>query len=479
VLARLLTIVVAAALASGCATLAGRKQRLRVVTRPAAAEVRDEDGARLATAPAVVEVPRASGRRLELRTASGASRPLDLDGEYRWFGSLGANAPLLLAGPLWWLAPVGAGVDLLTGAAWSYASPAPVALDGGAPRPWRVVVVPPRADREVVSDEVGHHLGAWAAARWPDAEVVRLDAVADLLAEFDWTSEGPTPASARDDLLFELGATHLLHAEVHPLPDGALVGARLEDVFAPEGAPVREELRYGGELVDTGARDAWALARDVLVGLVPNSVALDVTSPTVTVDAERTAGGETTTLDADQPATHRWLRLLSGFTVRNIRSSVVRGAWDVSLDLGPSIAASWTTLDFEGTAHRVEWVQLAGGVGPVGTLETPLGALYLSLVPQLDASWIWADAERETSRFDTTLRVEGELGWLFFVSRRASVRIFARGVSVGSKPLQKALEDADTPDADLRVDRVQYAVGGISFGFTIPEMRGAVKSLFR
>ncbi len=478
-LRRFPTIVVTAALLSGCATLAGRKQRLRVVTRPAAAEVRDEDVTPLATAPAIVEVPRASRRRLELRAREGEPRALELEADYRWGGSLGANAPLLLAGPLWWLAPVGVGVDLLSGAAWSYTPPAPVVLADGAPRPWRIVVVPPLADRELVSDTLGDRLGAWAAARWPDAEVVRLDTVADRLAEFDWTSEGPTPATFRDDVLFELGATHVLHAEVHGRADGALVTTRLEDAFAPDAPPIRTDLLYGQEVVDMRARDAGAFARDLLVGLVPNSVAFDVTSPTITIDAERTVGSETTALDATQPPTHRFLRLLSGFTVRNIRSSVVRGAWDLDLDLGPSIAASWTTLDFDGAPHRVEWVQIAGGIGPVGSLETPLGSIYLSLVPQLDTSYLWADAEREASRFDTALRFEGELGWLFFVSRRVSVRLFARGVTVSAKPLQRVLEEADAPDAELRVDRVQYAVGGISLGFTLPEMRSAVKRLFR
>jgi hypothetical protein len=471
--------VLAAALA-GCATISGRHERVRVVTRPAPAEVRDEDGTRLGEAPAIVEVPRASSRRLTVQPEGAPAREVPLEGRYRWGTSLGGNAILLAAGALWWLAPVGVGVDLLSGAAWSYDPPPPVTMPDVAPaeRRRRIVVVPPHAGRERVSDEVGADLGAWAAARWPDADVVRLDAEADRLAEYEWTYAAPTPPAFRDDLLYELRATHLLRSEVRDVAAGYEVRATLEDPFA--GATADEAtLLYAPEALHSAGAGAWDTALDVLVGLVPNSVAFDVTSPTVTVDARRTVGGETTSIDATQPTQNRYLRWLTGLTVRNIRSSVVRGTWGLRLSLGPSIGLAWTTLDFENARHHLEWLQASGGVGPEGGVETPLGYVYLSLVPQLGTSYLIAHAERDASRFDVSLRFEGELGWQFFVTRSLSLRLFARGVTMPSGPLEEVLEAADSPDADIHVSQVKYAVAGLSFGWCLPEMRRAVKGALR
>jgi hypothetical protein len=462
-----------------CATLRGSRQRIKVTSTPTGAEIY-QGSALLGTTPTFIELKRHSDTYLWLKKPGKPDREIRVQSEYRWGDSFAANFVWLNGG----LIGAGIGLDLWTGSAWDYISPPPVKWnpqDPLEPTPLRrVAIAPPRADNEVLSDELALVLQSRLKEKYPGVEVIPYDESLNSFARYSYTNETVTPDEFRDDLYFKLGVTHVIESETFKNEKQIVIVSSVKDIYT-EKVTERFENTLENKDVRSLNKGFFGAQLVSLMSIVPNTVAFNFANYFVGIEEE--------TLDLTTQYRSRIerepsaLSLLTGFTLKNIKSSEIVKRWRPTVRLVPSLVLSYNRFRFErdignelvGTSFR--WYTGSIGFGPEFALEMPVGLIYFNLIPSLGASVVTWSKDGDKSDFRGSFALEVEMGYLVFVSQNVNLRFYVNALGANKDQWGSVLSSAT--GRDIKVDSAGFGSVGFSLGYYFPQIRSTARRMVR
>lgn len=462
-----------------CASLRGTRQRVKVASTPSGAEIFQESE-KLGTTPAFIELKRKKRNLIVLRKPGHADMSVSLETEYRWGGSFASN--------LIWLSPVfigaGVGIDLWTGAAWDY-SPLRVlrwdrsrALEPTVLK--RVAVAPPQAPNEMLSDELGELVEARARKLYAKAEVSPFGETVNRFARYSYFHQSVTPSDYRDDLYYALGASHIVETDAEVGESEVVLRSRLVDVFTDE---VFESFETRVKRSDVHAlnEDFFKSQLRSVVSLAPNTIAFNFSQSNVNID-------EKNQIRADQYRSRHLrsdgiLSVLSGFSLKSVKSSEVMKKWKATFRFVPSIVLGYNQFVFERHVNneldgvRYQWYQVSAGFGPELGLETPAGLVYFDVIPALGASVVTWSKNGERTDARGTVSVEVELGYLVFISENVNLRFYVN--TIGSNMEQWNSILTTSTGRDIKVEAANFGSAGLGIGYYFPEIKTSARKFIR
>ncbi|MES2962506.1 MAG: hypothetical protein V4760_01360 [Bdellovibrionota bacterium] len=463
---------------TGCATMGGWTQNVKVATDADKAKVSME-GRALGEAPGFFKIRRASSRKL-LVTADGQSKDLVVEGRYRWRDSFFANLFAALLSP--YAAAAGLGIDFLTGAAWRYDKPPKIYFHKGEPSrpllPKSIAVAPPRYGDEIASDEIAEELYLLLRQRFPHVRIIAHDKLVATYMSYETDNENLVPLEHRDDLYRELGTTHMAFARVRDQGTDLAVDVRIVDILRDEVVDrfVAGVARRG--LRTSSAPGWWSSARGPLVKLIPNSIGLQSSSG----GFWRKDWGSPLLLT--DPYEFRRTNSLGSFntnvslTSSNVLYLKTRPNFAFRARLVPLATLrndKYETYDVPEvyTQNKSQWtlLQLGFGIGPELGVETPLGYFYFNAVPQITNYWVQGPLEYGAWK----VAYNFEFGYTFFLSDRISARLAARA-HIYPPEIFEPMIRYQSPKAQIPNSATEYldTTSLFSIEYVFPEMRKKV-----
>lgn len=464
---------------TGCATLRGTDQRIKVVTNPPDAEVYYK-GSKLGSTPGFFEVPRAREATLTLKFPAGQEIHHSLKGKYRWSDSF-------TAGFIWGFigAPVSWVIDLATHSAWEYEKiPTLDQTDqtylGSADllpsnRKKSIAIAPPQADFEITSDELGMHVQGITQDKFPDAFVADYLQTYPTFSNYLYKHTDPVVDLYRERLYFELGTTHIVETKTKKLSEGIQLSSELKNIYTDQ---VVEHFENFIPEKDLKTLKGGVLATLMsMVSIIPNTVFFDFTQSSLYFLFNTPASG-TNFIPRSEKTDSPW-SILTSIAFRNSRSPKLtefRGVFRFITDLNfyydrfhfdtPSPP---NPLDGE----KFTWLSLSIGFGPEVGIDTPMGYFYLDIVPSLAGSWI---SSSKNSDGRITLELDGEVGFSTFLSQRITLRLFAREISGSANQWNSILTGA--AGQPMSIQSAFHGIFGLAIGYYFPESKNWVKKSF-
>lgn len=453
----------------GCASLTGQSQFVKIATDTDRADIAD-NGRPLGEAPGFVELKRSSSRQLTLSNGN-ETKPLNLNGRYRWGTSFLANA---LAGFI--ITPYGAvagiAIDLLTGAAWDYDRAKRVdfypneILKPLLPR--SISVAPPIYGNELTSDELAREL-YWAIhERYPKSQVYSYSDQLGVFAAYETNHESAVDNQFRDDLYRELRTTHIAISRAEQEGNKLVLNVKIVDLYRDQTVDAFQASIKTRDLV-VPPNSLWTKTRGLLARLIPNSMGLEsaagpfgIWNPAYHVERSSSIGMFNSSYSLSLSNTvGRKVRPKFGFRVRLIPSITVNSE---------EFLVSYTP-DTSRYEKRWSVFQMGAGIGPEVGLYTAMGYFYLNYVPELSNYWIQGPQQFEASAVTS----KAELGYSFFMSDRLHFCLFG---AVHSYPPEvfNSIVSYETPSQSIRSDVIS-PLFGVSLGYVFPEGRKQLTQL--
>ncbi len=459
---------------SGCATIGGWSQHVKVATDADSARV-SLDGYELGTAPGFVKLRRASSRTLVV-TSEGKSKDLVVEGRYRWRDSFAANFFAAIFSP--YLAVGGLGLDFLTGAAWRYDKPDKIYFHKGEPAkpllPKSIAVAPPRYGNELASDEIASELYLLLRQRFPHVRIVSQDQLVATYMSYETDNENFVPLEHRDDLYREMGTSHMAFSRVSEEGNGLVITVRVVDILRDEVvdkftlAVAKRELRT----TDSGL---WSFTRGQLVKLIPNSIGVQAAWGGFWRKDWGSYNGVGEQYEIKRTNSLGMFNSNLTLTSSNVINLKTRPSFAFRARLVP--LGTLRNDEFEGsdtpdfyTTARTKWslLQLGFGIGPELGVETALGYFYLNYVPQVTNYWIRGPMEYGLWK----IVQNAEVGYSFFIADRINARLSFHAHLYPHEVLEPIIRDK-APNANISEYSLYFLDTTTTFAieYVFPEAR--------
>lgn len=466
---------------TSCSTITGSYQRVKIVSEPEGAQIIHE-GKVLGETPQYVKLRRRKNSDIRLQFSNKDIYKYKLNTRYRWVESGASNL-------IWmsWLTPAGWLTDLLTQSSWEYHE---IGLLVGSDElaakkqklgPKKIVIAPPLADYEVLSDEIGDLVESKIRARFKSDNVIPYRDTLGIFERFDYSYRGTSPPKYRDDLYEELQNHYIVETQTDKTGKTIKLKTKVFDIFREEQvAEFNEDLPL--ETLAFNKRSLPSKMFGSLASLLPNSVGLDfsISRPEVRVDSDV----------QDQPYTSEGLnnesvtKYLSSISLRNIRGNTYVNRFHFVFDWSTAVSLSHRNLQFQSTTAvnplkniTYSWFTAYGGIGPQLGLSSPVGYFYLDLVPILATSFVsWKNSGHYKEVNRAYLALQMELGYSFFISRNINARIAATSKTVNGAQWEDVIER--TLGERRKVFSSTITTSGLTISYFIPEGRAALRSLF-
>jgi hypothetical protein len=466
-------------LCCSCATLRGTKQRIKVASTPSGATILYK-GQNLGTTPKFVEVSREKSSSIILKKPGFADREVSLAGTYRWGDSIAANFVWLNATFI----GVGIGIDYWSGAAWDIPAQGVFKWREDIPlelTPMRkLAIAPPKAAGEVLSDELALRLDSVIREKYPGVEIINYEDSVNSFARYGYSNQTQTPIDYRDDLYFKLGVTHLVETTASEVGSEVILSSNVTDVYTDHSIE-KFETNIEKKSVVALNQGFWGAQIRSLVSFAPNTLAFNFATPNVGINEY--------SLDKTQQYRSRRERednlfsFLSGFSLKNIKSSDVAKKWKAVFRFVPSLSLGYNRFQFdreignnlEGTSFR--WYHFGGGIGPELGLEMPVGYTYFDFIPSVGVSVVKWNKDGEHSDERGTVTGEIEFGYLVFLSQNVNLRFYLNFIAANKDQWNSILTRA--AGQDVKVEDAAFGSGGFSLGYYFPEIRSSARKFVR
>lgn len=453
-----------ALIVSGCTSLqlSDYQQAVRVTSKIEGAEIR-YDGEMMGTTPALIHVRRGESPDLALNFPGQPGRVFELDGKYRFWESF---VPPLFAGAF---APVFIALDLATRTAWDLPDLIDADVPGTPPakreqKVWNVAIAPPQAAGQGESDQIGEHLEKFFSGR-TNWKVIPFKDTLPRFEDTQYTNTNVIEGRLRNEVFAHMGVTHVVESTFDPKT--GKINYTVKDVL-------REKDVDSGSLPAPAInKDKWRLAKHFISGLIPNTIALDLSNSWIQINYE----GQDEAFGSEAEPVAGWMGELSRFigTVglsnlvppRAKRAFVPKARlvsnFSVSLD---EFTFPTTVLNFADTKFRRTRIMAAAG--PEGYLETALGIFYAHFMLGYGYSEIEWDSPNQSGELGRG-NVNGIMGvgYYAYLADRVSLRIFMRSVTEDTRNWDLALDRSQ--GVDFPTSGVSMVTAGLSVGFYFPE----------
>ena len=398
---------------------------------------------------------------------------------YRWGDSFFSDFIWLFYGaPLAWT------IDFLTGTVWDYDKidlitfPGKKEIEPLKP-PALIAIAPPQNEYELLSNEAGERLLGISQRRFGSSKILDFDQTHNLFVQYGYSNDSKTPSSGKDDLYEELGASHILESEVTKDRDKVIIKSKLTDVFTEKEVEAYTDTLSASQF-DYANPSPWNRWVNFLLGLVPNTVSFDLSSPAATLYTS-----DNYTLSGSAETTSSAISILSNIGFKSLDSSKMRKGIKGVFKFIPVITAAYQRYNFTAQSgtnftsnYNFDWVSVLAGAGPEAGLDTSIGYFYFELAPVLSLDWVAASANggQDTSARGSSLSLYLEAGYQIFVSSRVNLRLFTRFESVPTDPWSHVL--TQIRGQSTNVDSINQTAAGFSFGYYFPEDRIILKRAF-
>ncbi len=459
----------------GCASLFSRRQNLKVISDPPGAKVYQE-GELVGETPGFVEVLRRKDSELVYVFPNTSKKTVPLTSSYRWGDSFATNLSMALI-PV--ASVTGFGIDFYTGAAWNFDAIPPVGRGDGIPKlqenPVRkIAIAPPRSNALASSKQVGRNLEKRLQVLFPNAEVIPFEKTEATFARYSWDFDQKTESDVLEDLYKDLGATHLVEAEVvEPIGNaGVLTHMSMVDVFSGNRKTLSDH-EFSRKEVTYFDSNFFVQGFDWLIARAPNNFGLNFTTNTTTIVGANYDGYYSEEFKADGLTS-----LLRGISLRRIDGRDGIKKWSLRSAWVPSVTVSQRDFKFFRTVannriadKRFTWTSIYAGLGPQLTLHMPVGRIYLEAIPSFGLSYITWRNNSDFWDLHGVFGVQAEIGYLLFLSERFNMRLFTSVTTSDSGQWESVLTKAT--GENQRLSTSSYSVAGLSIAYYFPELSHA------
>lgn len=451
---------------AGCATLRfdDHKQNVLIRSKPAGAKVY-AGGRFYGRTPAFVPLRRSrSDQKVTLLWSPEKKRTAMIHSHYDWKGSFFPNLVFLTG------APVGWAVDYATGYGHAYAKPPKILEPGYRDKVRVIVIAPPQAGDEYISDDVGQMLMAKLKVDFPHARIIsyKLTQPQFISDGQDYNLELGSEEKLQVglDMKSDFDASHILYSKLQPSTNTIHVSGTLYDTET--GSPSRK-INYDlliNEVPVAKAR-SWRERWGAFVHLIPNTASLDFGSahPNLSNDSGTLVGKNESTPGFWGGAG----RILNTVSVGNIEAPTLRHDWRFVFKFVPGVNVRYGRSIFPDATQfsntTFDRLGLFAGVGPQIGLISRYGFIYGKVILGPNYTSIhWKNKDGQagvTDGFNFQTLVEG--GYNFFVTSNWYLRLYTRDFSEDQNIWRVAVSEA--ADQLIDVKNSDYIQVGFSIGY--------------
>jgi len=458
-----MTLIFAGTLLPGCASMTDRRrhQYVYIQSEPPGAVIYS-DGSLVGSTPSLVRLRRERKKELELQIGAERKR-VPLETTYAWNESFVGNLAFFSGAPYGWL------TDLAMGTAWNYTDPAPVKFSKSAPVKndrTRLALAPPLAESYSISDEAAQQLEILLPKLYPQVQLIPYqDSLADFQAAgFDY-DERPTDEQRYREILYTLKADQVFFSEVHDRGTTANLQAQLKD----HSGNVIEEKSLEAPLA---SRSSWKnKAMNVVpkwYQFLPNTVGLEFSNTNTYLSHD----------SIYYPSVESNRKSLFGSAISYLQAITLsrlqiprpdrQARWRFMFT--PGARFSYKTIffpTFEKLAYvDFDYIQAAAGIGPEVGYQSGRHYSYFRLLPlwafyQLD--WNQPGGSHQSMAVGR-LESQSEIGYLYFLNDRVSLKLFIKSTSTSVDLWNSAAQRVNPTTPPLTFSSESYS--GIAIGYT-------------
>lgn len=465
---------------SGCASLRGTSQRLKLYSTPSEVDVLENDRF-IGKTPGFLQVPRRKNINLTFSRLGYETFNVNLKGSYRWGDSFLANLVWLVGAPVAW------GIDLLTGAAFEYEKVPEVSLLGeqkgkSEKMPRLIAVAPPQIDYELLSDEIGSKLPKELSRQFPDDRFLPYDESLGKFNSYSYTNVDAISPDYSDDLFYELKASHVLESTVRKENQDYVVSSKLKNVYS-EKIEKETETRIPSAQLKKSQSGQGIQKILSLISLAPNTLTFDFATPDIDIQARPADGGPSYYARANRD--NPFINIATGIGFRKVKNPLLMKNFVPTFSFVPDFSLRYQRFFFERNEGRNDLINLGYnkyslnlGLGPEMGLESPVGYFYLHWIPSFGPSYLtWQQNGENLDSFRFLPSNRTELGYMFFVAKSVVVRLYTKTTSGSGSQWDGVL--TRSAGGDIQVSDTFEKVAGISVGYYFSTSRLTVKNWFR
>ena len=449
-------------LVSGCAsvTYRGRHQYVYVQSEPSGATIVDDEEA-LGTTPSLIHLTRQRQRNIKLMRLDEV-QTIDLETKYAWTESFFKNMFLFSLAPIGWV------TDLISGAAWNFQDPAPAKFVQQRPlpaEPPRMIIAPPMSDNYQLSDEAGLYWEKQLPRLYPKLHVIpyRETLAGFQEAGYDY-DERPSDVQGHRRVMFRLKAGQLFLSQIRNTQGTSeLYGERLDLAGETQDFQASEK-----SIVKPGVQSSINEFMPNWFQFVPNTLGVDFSSSGASlsdglVEYKSVESGSQSNLA-------HGISYLQALSVSHLQLPRAdrQGRW--KFQFVPAGSLSYKKIYFPTFAKLANvdfgFLQTVAGLGPEFGYQAGKHYGYLKFVFLLTYSQIeWRQpGGPEEKMSEPGSGIQFELGYLWFITERLSMRFFTKSGSAGVDLWNKVATKVNPTISPLT--SAFTTNGGISFGYT-------------
>ena len=268
-------ILILILITSGCATIRGKKQNLRLACNTPQCEVFSKSGEKLGTAPGLIAVKREYNSTLIFKSGK-FELSQKLESRFRWLDSFAANLTLsYITSPFYSLYSLG--IDLFTGAAWNFDNPEVVKLaNSPAPSlaPLIIAIAPPEAETEVLSDSIGKLIQNTLMQKYPKAKILDYHETLVLFQRYGYTYDHPFESEiSLIKFLEKVNISNLCESKTFINGNSIYSKIKIMDAYRPQSV-----IEFKQEWSTSDLKDYSVLSKSLwkqkALELIPNSIGI-------------------------------------------------------------------------------------------------------------------------------------------------------------------------------------------------------------
>jgi hypothetical protein len=448
---------------SGCASISDRKrhQYVYIDSVPSGAAILDKDQ-KVGTTPALVRLRRNRTYSLDLQSA-GQRETVPLETKYWWTDSFYGNLAFLSLAPIGWV------TDLLTGAAWKFQDPEPVRFSkggGSKKKTLRIALAPPIAESFALSDEAAQYWEKQLQKQHPEAQVIPFK---ESLATFQDNGydydERTSDEQKYRQVLYNLPADLIFFSEVRSGRDMATLQAELKDI---SGKVVEEKVAEAPFVKTESWKTSAMQALPSWFQFIPNTVGMEfANSSTVLMENLVSYEGVETGRKSTLGTAVAYMQALTLSRLQLPRFDR-QARWKFLFT--PSARFSYKTIFFP-TYAKLAFVEFntlhaGAGIGPEIGYQSGKHYTYLKVIPMwmyFQIDWRQPEGHDETMALGS-LDVQSELGYLYFINERMSLRLFSKSSNSNVNLWNSVAQRVNPTTPYLTSSSEVY--GGVALGYT-------------
>lgn len=333
----------------------------------------------------------------------------------------------------------------------------------------RIAIAPPQGTYELLSDKLGTHLEEILQQKYPDHLILPFKETYPWFDSFSYDYSKTIWEPYRPKLYQELQSHYLLETQVQKEGEKIHIKSQLIETrtrLTTDSFSQTLDYSKHEELQDGAVPRTFSY----LLNIVPNTFFIDFTGSDLSFQANPALSQPQSNLSFNA------LSLLTSFALRKSRNPKLNG-FGPFFRIIPDANSYFDRFSFNNSPQlknqEFTWISVSAGVGVEIGLDTPWGYLYYQGVPSVAQNWI-SSSKHSVSK--TSLEMNWELGYQFFITERMTIRIFNRFITGPSSTWETLLSQAS--GESFQLNKTSLGILGLALGYYFPEGRTRIKEYF-